>query len=82
MKSLKYKIGLRDNSLLEGEARSIVIRDEQNILTLLNDAAPIITILLNGKALITTLDGSKTEYPYQQGFLRCQDNQCVIHVLK
>ncbi len=77
MKKLKYNISLTDGRVVEGGAEKVFVLDKLNVLTILDDHAPLIASLSDGKVVV---EGS--EYTYQEGFLTCRDNVCSVTILR
>lgn len=82
MKSLKYKIVLVEDKILEGVATKIYLVDKFSALTVEHDAGAMIRILSEGKVVLTLENGSVEEYPYSEGILKTENNVCSISLLK
>lgn len=83
MSEIKYKVAFMDGLPVEGTASKLFFKDDINILTILGGYAPLVAVLgNNGKLHIHTSGGKVQEYPYQEGFLKCEKNDVQITILK
>ena len=78
---IQYCIFFPDGQALNGSSSRIEVRDNQMVLSIDNNHAPLISLLENGNLTIYDTGIVSKEIPYHQGFLRFFKNTCNISIL-
>lgn len=82
MEHIEYSLSFLDGQQVSGKATKIVVRDAYNVMTLMSQCSPLITVLNSGKIEVYDTPTTVKEYLYQEGFLNASDNRCTVTILK
>ena len=73
---MKVKIMSLERTIFEGKAQSVVVPSRAGEITILEDHAPLLTLLAKGEILID----NKRKIEVSEGILYCVDNNLIILV--
>ena len=75
---MKVEILTPERSVFEGEAKAVSLPGTDGSLGILNNHAPLITTLTNGKVKLTMDNGSQEEFEVKGGTVEVLNNKVVI----
>lgn len=81
MSKLVFKVNFLGSQTEEGSADRLVFTDQSSVLTIQSGHAPLISLLNDGKLVVSDGDVKK-EYPYKSGLLRVNGGLCTVTVLR
>jgi F-type H+-transporting ATPase subunit epsilon len=67
-------------TIFSGEVSEVFLPGKEGHFELLNDHAPLISLLQNGQIKITKTDGTKETFQTEQGFVEVLDNKITVLV--
>jgi F0F1-type ATP synthase epsilon subunit len=82
MSQLNYSLLFMSGPSIQGECDRLFVKDDQTILTISENHAPIVTTLENGSVQVIKKNGESTHYNYEHAFLNCQQNTVTVTVLQ
>lgn len=66
--------------IFSGEVTEVYLPGKEGAFELLNDHAPIISLLQKGEIKVTKTDGTKETFPNEHGFVEVLDNKITVLV--
>ena len=75
---MRVEILTPERSVFEGEAKAVSLPGTDGSLGILNNHAPLITTLTNGKVKLTMDNGSQEEFEVKGGTVEVLNNKVVI----
>lgn len=75
---MRVEILTPDQTVFEGEAKSLSLPGTDGSLGILNNHAPLITTLTNGKVKLGLEDGNQKEFEVKGGTVEVLNNKVII----
>ena len=75
---MKVEILTLEKTLLSTEARSVVVPGKNGQFEMLNNHAPIISLLQSGKIKVTDSNNKKTQFEILRGSIEMSNNKITI----
>ena len=82
MSKLAYGVSFLEGQTVTGLAKKLFVKDENTVLTISENHAPLIATLTHGFVEVFNLSGEPAKYVFQQAFLNCHDNAVTITVIQ
>lgn len=77
---MKVTILTPEKALFEGEAKRVKVPGAAGQFEVLDRHAPIVSSLIKGNVVITTMAGEKQTFPISKGFIEVFKNEVAILV--
>ena len=82
MSEFNYSLLFMSGPAITGTSEKMFIKDDQTILTISHNHAPLVTTLENGYVKVIQKNGEEKQYNYEHAFLNCHNNTVTLTVLQ